>query len=132
MGCRRTMSLATGLARRKAGSVRRAVGANPHGNRLHYLRHNGPEHILAFAPTRSGKGVGLVIPTLLAWSESAVVYDIKGENWAKTAGFRQAARPCLLQVLARRRLETAPDSIPLRKFGSARRATFPTRRTSPT
>ncbi len=56
--------------------------------RLHYLRHNGPEHILAFAPTRSGKGVGLVIPTLLAWDESAVVYDIKGENWAKTAGFR--------------------------------------------
>src|ERR1019366_4669714 len=31
---------------------------------------------------------GLVIPTLLAWSESAVIYDIKGENWAKTAGFR--------------------------------------------
>src|SRR4051794_16213720 len=59
-------------------------------NRLHYLRHNGPEHVLAFAPTRSGKGVGLVIPTLLAWSESAVVYDIKGENWARTAGFRQA------------------------------------------
>lgn len=60
------------------------------GNRrLKYLRHNGPEHILAFAPTRSGKGVGLVIPTLLAWDESAVVYDIKGENWAKTAGFRQ-------------------------------------------
>jgi len=59
-------------------------------NRIHYLRHNGPEHVLAFAPTRSGKGVGLVIPTLLAWSESAVIYDIKGENWAKTAGFRAA------------------------------------------
>jgi type IV secretion system protein VirD4 len=58
--------------------------------RLQYLRHNGPEHVLAFAPTRSGKGVGLVIPTLLAWSESAVVYDIKGENWAKTAGFRSS------------------------------------------
>ena len=56
--------------------------------RLRYLRHDGPEHILAFAPTRSGKGVGLVIPTLLAWEESAVIYDIKGENWAKTAGFR--------------------------------------------
>jgi type IV secretion system protein VirD4 len=55
---------------------------------IRYLRHNGPEHILAFAPTRSGKGVGLVIPTLLAWPESAVIYDIKGENWAKTAGFR--------------------------------------------
>ena len=58
------------------------------GHRLSYLRHNGPEHILAFAPTRSGKGVGLVIPSLLAWEESAVIYDIKGENWAKTAGFR--------------------------------------------
>ena len=55
---------------------------------IRYLRHNGPEHVLAFAPTRSGKGVGLVIPTLLAWSEWAIVYDIKGENWARTAGFR--------------------------------------------
>ena len=63
--------------------------------RLHYLRHNGPEHILAFAPTRSGKGVGIVIPTLLAWPESTVVYDIKGENWAKTAGFRsQSGQIC--------------------------------------
>jgi type IV secretion system protein VirD4 len=58
------------------------------GHRLSYLRHNGPEHVLAFAPTRSGKGVGLVIPSLLAWEESLVIYDIKGENWAKTAGFR--------------------------------------------
>ena len=47
--------------------------------RLQYLRHNGPEHVLAFAPTRSGKGVGLVIPTLLAWEESAVIFDIKGD-----------------------------------------------------
>jgi type IV secretion system protein VirD4 len=58
--------------------------------RLRYLRHNGPEHVLAFAPTRTGKGVGLVIPTLLAWNESGVIYDIKGENWAKTAGYRHA------------------------------------------
>jgi type IV secretion system protein VirD4 len=57
-------------------------------SRLHYLRHDGPEHVLVFAPTRAGKGVSLVIPTLLAWNESAVIYDIKGENWAKTAGFR--------------------------------------------
>jgi len=54
-----------------------------------YLRHNGPEHVLAFAPTRSGKGVGLVIPTLLSWPHSTVVYDIKGENWALTAGWRK-------------------------------------------
>jgi type IV secretion system protein VirD4 len=38
-----------------------------------YLRHEGPEHIMAFAPTRSGKGVGLVVPTLLGWSGSAVI-----------------------------------------------------------
>lgn len=53
-----------------------------------YLRHNGPEHVLCFAPTRSGKGVGLVVPTLLTWEESAIVHDIKGENWDLTAGFR--------------------------------------------
>lgn len=54
----------------------------------HYLRHDGPEHVLCFAPTRSGKGVGLVVPTLLTWPESAIVHDIKGENWALTSGFR--------------------------------------------
>jgi type IV secretion system protein VirD4 len=53
-----------------------------------YLRHNGPEHVLCFAPTRSGKGVGLVIPTLLTWPGSAIVHDIKGENWHLTAGWR--------------------------------------------
>jgi type IV secretion system protein VirD4 len=41
------------------------------------------------APTRSGKGVGLVIPTLLSWPHSAVVLDIKGENWALSAGWRK-------------------------------------------
>ena len=53
-----------------------------------YLRHDGPEHVLCFAPTRSGKGVGLVIPSLLTWPGSAIVHDIKGENWHLTAGFR--------------------------------------------
>ena len=42
-----------------------------------YLRHEGPEHVLTFAPTRSGKGVGLVVPTLLSWPASAVIHDIK-------------------------------------------------------
>ncbi|HTF73138.1 MAG TPA: conjugal transfer protein TraG, partial [Bradyrhizobium sp.] len=54
----------------------------------HYLRHDGPEHVLCFAPTRSGKGVGLVVPTLLTWPGSCIVHDIKGENWTLTAGFR--------------------------------------------
>ncbi|SMH29596.1 conjugal transfer protein TraG [Mesorhizobium australicum] len=53
-----------------------------------YLRHDGPEHVLCFAPTRSGKGVGLVIPSLLTWPGAAIVHDIKGENWQLTAGFR--------------------------------------------
>jgi len=53
-----------------------------------YLRHDGPEHVLCFAPTRSGKGVGLVVPSLLTWPGSTIVHDIKGENWALTAGFR--------------------------------------------
>ena len=53
-----------------------------------YLRHDGAEHVLCFAPTRSGKGVGLVVPTLLTWPGSAIVHDIKGENWNLTAGLR--------------------------------------------
>ncbi len=53
-----------------------------------YLRHDGPEHVLCFAPTRSGKGVGLVVPTLLTWPGSCIVHDIKGENWTLTASFR--------------------------------------------
>lgn len=62
----------------------------------HYLRHEGPEHVLTFAPTRSGKGVGLVVPTLLSWPASAVIHDIKGENWQITAGWRSRFSHCLL------------------------------------
>jgi type IV secretion system protein VirD4 len=60
------------------------------------LRHDGPEHVMAFAPTRSGKGVGLVVPTLLSWTGSTVVHDIKGENWQLTAGWRSRFSHCLL------------------------------------
>jgi type IV secretion system protein VirD4 len=66
------------------------VGAWRHPKQgLYYLRHNGPEHIAAIAPTRSGKGVGLVVPTLLSWTDSVVVNDMKGELWELTAGWRQ-------------------------------------------
>ncbi|WP_316185694.1 conjugal transfer protein TraG [Bradyrhizobium sp. SZCCHNRI1003] len=61
-----------------------------------YLRHDGPEHVMCFAPTRSGKGVGLVLPTLLSWTSSAVVHDIKGENWQLTSGWRSTFSHCLL------------------------------------
>lgn len=59
-----------------------------------FLRHAGPEHVLAVAPTRSGKGVGLVVPTLLSWTGSAVIHDIKGENWEITAGWRALFSTC--------------------------------------
>lgn len=54
------------------------------------LTYGGPEHMILYAPTRSGKGVSVVIPNLLNWPDSAVVLDIKKENWTKTAGFRAA------------------------------------------
>ncbi len=57
--------------------------------KTHYLKHSGPEHVLCYAPTRSGKGVGLVIPTLLSWTQSTVITDLKGELWAITSGWRK-------------------------------------------
>jgi type IV secretion system protein VirD4 len=59
------------------------------------LSHDGPEHIIAIAPTRGGKGVGLVVPTLLNWPESAVIFDPKGENWQITSGYRSSIGECL-------------------------------------
>lgn len=55
-----------------------------------YLRDNSNKHLAVIAPTRSGKGVGLIIPTLLgSWKESVIVNDIKSENWGITAGYRK-------------------------------------------
>lgn len=63
---------------------------DPVTGRLHYLRHGGPEHVAVIAPPRSGKGVALVVPTLLSWPHSVVVHDMKGELWAMSAGWRKA------------------------------------------
>ncbi|HFF6211142.1 TPA: conjugal transfer protein TraG [Stenotrophomonas maltophilia] len=84
-----------------AADIRKAGLTQPAGIFLgqhddQYLRHEGPEHVLTFAPTRSGKGVGLVVPTLLSWPASAVIHDIKGENWQITAGWRSRFSHCLL------------------------------------
>lgn len=80
--------LAAGLTAR-SGVLLGQLGGN-------YLRHDGPEHVLAFAPTRSGKGVGLVVPTLLSWPHSAVIHDIKGEHWQLTSGWRSRFSHSLL------------------------------------
>lgn len=61
-----------------------------------YIRHDGAEHVISIAPTRSGKGVGLVVPTLLSWTDSAIIHDIKGENWQLTSGWRSKFSYCLL------------------------------------
>ena len=61
------------------------LGLSPTGE---YLRDNGPEHVACIAPTRSGKGVGQVIPTLLTWLGSVLVHDMKGENWKITSAWR--------------------------------------------
>lgn len=55
-----------------------------------YIRDNSPSHCLVYAPTRSGKGVGIIIPTLLCWKHSVIVTDVKGENWGITSGYRKS------------------------------------------
>lgn len=54
-----------------------------------FLFYSGQQFALLAAPTRSGKGVGIVIPNLLAYQGSVVVLDIKQENFELTSGFRQ-------------------------------------------
>ena len=46
------------------------------------------QHVLLFAPTGSGKGVGFVIPNLLFWNQSVIVHDVKLENYGLTSGYR--------------------------------------------
>lgn len=58
--------------------------------RAQFLTLPGQLSVMLSAPTRSGKGVGVVIPNLLNWPDSVVVLDIKGENHAVTAGYRAA------------------------------------------
>lgn len=53
-----------------------------------YLTYGGYQFIILAAPTRSGKGVGIVVPNCLNYSDSLVVLDIKGENFDITSGFR--------------------------------------------
>jgi type IV secretion system protein VirD4 len=90
-----------------------------------YLRDDSEAHLLLIAPTRSGKGVGVVIPTLLTWTESVLVTDPKdGENYDVTAGWRRGLGPVYaftprreprtrINVLDTIRLKTA------REFGDA-------------
>lgn len=71
----------------EGGAVK--IAPKGHLTTKNLLSYGGPEHMLLYAPTRSGKGVGVVVPNLLNWPGSAVILDIKKENWTLTAGFRK-------------------------------------------
>lgn len=83
-----------GAARWASGSEQRRAGLRAHRGIVlgradgGFLMADGPEHVMLYAPTRTGKGVGVVIPNLLAWQDSVVVLDIKRENFLATAGYR--------------------------------------------
>ena len=70
------------------------------------VTYGGDSHLMTFAPTGSGKGRGLIIPTLLSYTGSVVVIDPKGENYA---------------VTARRRREMGHKVVVLDPFGRATR-----------
>jgi type IV secretion system protein VirD4 len=66
------------------------VGGWMHANgALSYLTHIGRTHVLCLGPTRSGKTQSTMVPTLLTWPGSAIVYDPKGELYQQTAAWRQ-------------------------------------------
>lgn len=68
--------------RAKKGILLGRTGAN------NYLIADDFQHVLLFAPTGSGKGVGFVIPNLLFWEQSVICHDIKMENYELTSGYR--------------------------------------------
>ena len=66
----------------------RGVVIGRHGGKL--MKLDGQQFAILAAPTRSGKGVGVVIPNLLEYRESMVVLDIKQENFDLTSGWRKS------------------------------------------
>ena len=89
----------------RVGALGEATGVEPQlagpdgvcwaGSAREYLRHDGPEHVMASRRrARQGRRPGHSDVAVLAGS--AVVHDIKGENWQLTAGWRARSRTCLL------------------------------------
>ncbi len=74
-----------GLLDPKGGLEKTILGGKKNGR---YLTYGGYQFVILAAPTRSGKGVGIVVPNCLNYSDSLVVLDIKGENFDITSGFR--------------------------------------------
>jgi type IV secretion system protein VirD4 len=95
----RRIATAMGLIRQAGERAGVYLGVWRQCGRPTHIRDRGPAHVLVFAPTRSGKGVGIVIPTLLTWPHSVLVHDLKGENWALTAGARKRMRQVCLRFV---------------------------------
>jgi len=79
---------------KKAGLINENPGGvylGRYADRRHqyYLTDESNAHVLGCAPTRGGKGVAWVIPTLLAWKGSLICLDVKGENHQLTAEHRK-------------------------------------------
>jgi type IV secretion system protein VirD4 len=79
----------------KAAGLLTGQGTVVGAYRARLLTYDGPEHQMVSGASRSGKGVGHVIPTLLNWPHSVLAYDVKGELWQLTAGFRSRFSHCL-------------------------------------
>ena len=67
------------------------IGRDPKSKKL--LRYDGPAHLLTMAPTRTGKGVGTIIPNLLTADRSVICIDPKGENTRIAGRARQKFGP---------------------------------------
>ena len=78
-----------GLINKKPNGIYLGAWEDPKTKKEYYLTADSDTHVLAYAPTRSGKGVGLVIPTLLSWRHSLIVFDIKSELHSLTSGWRK-------------------------------------------
>ena len=74
-----------------AGDAGLLIGRDSRSGRL--LRYSGPSHLLTIAPTRTGKGVGTIIPNLLDYPGSVICIDPKGENARITARHRARFGP---------------------------------------
>jgi len=76
--------IASMVGKHRAGLI---IGRDPQTKAL--LRYDGPSHLMTMAPTRTGKGVGTIIPNLLTAQRSVICIDPKGENARITARARE-------------------------------------------
>lgn len=63
------------------------IGIGKKQKTVYLIEKSQNEHVLCYAPSRSGKGIGLVVPSLLLWKDSSITLDPKGENWELTSGW---------------------------------------------